>query len=366
MRASHILLKTEGKDEAAVRKQAEAILAQVKAGGDFAALATKHSEDEASKARGGDLDFFGRGSMVKAFEDAAFSLAPGTMSDLVQTTYGFHIIKVVEKRAAGRKRAGGGPRPAHRSAQMAARPGARDRRCPRSSTPRSTTRRISTRVAKAQGLTVKESGFFQRTDPVGELGPSAQVATEAFALKDGGVSGAIRVPQGYAFIALTGKEDARVPKLEDVKERVRADIITPRPRTTARTKAADARRLPSAAARRWRPPPRRARGRSAPASSWPAAASSRTWASARRSTRWHLRSRSARSSDPIVTDTGAAVVKVVEKTGVTDPELAMARDSLRRELVSAKRGRFFTSYMNKAKEKLEIRTYQDTLAQLGT
>ncbi len=364
VRASHILLKTEGKEEAAVRKQAEAILAQVKAGGDFAALATKHSEDEVSKARGGDLDFFGRGSMVKAFEDAAFSLAPGTISDLVQTTYGFHIIKVVEKRAAGRK------------ALAEVRDQLTDQLKWQRAQERATTLSAELdaeiddpsdldRVAKAQGLAVKESGFFQRTDPVGELGPSAQVATEAFALKDGGVSGAIRVPQGYVFIALTGKEDARVPKLEDVKERVRADIITAKAKDVARTKAADLvaavrggatlAAAAKASTREVRTSELVARGSVIPDVGVSPAVDKAAFALA-----------VGAISDPILTDTGAAVVKVVEKTGVTDPELAMARDSLRRELVSAKRGRFFTSYMNKAKEKLEIRTYQDTLAQLGT
>ena len=71
IRASHILLNTAGKDEAAVRKQAEGILAQVKAGADFAELAKKFSEDTASKVNGGDLDFFSRGRMVPEFEQAA-------------------------------------------------------------------------------------------------------------------------------------------------------------------------------------------------------------------------------------------------------------------------------------------------------
>ena len=77
VRASHILLKTEGKDDAAVKAQAESVLKQVKAGGDFAALAKKYSEDESSAKNGGDLDYFGRGRMVKEFEDVAFSLQPG-------------------------------------------------------------------------------------------------------------------------------------------------------------------------------------------------------------------------------------------------------------------------------------------------
>ena len=102
--AQHVLLKTTGKDAAAVRKQAESILKEAKApGADFPALARKYSEDEASKGSGGDLGFFGRGSMVKPFEDAAFSLAPGQTSDLVQTDFGFHVIKVLEKRAAGQR-----------------------------------------------------------------------------------------------------------------------------------------------------------------------------------------------------------------------------------------------------------------------
>lgn len=97
--ASHILLKTE-KAEAAVRKQAEAVLAKARAGADFAELATRYSEDEGSAKQGGDLDYFGRGQMVPEFEQAAFSLEPGSISDLVKSSYGFHIIKVIDKRPA--------------------------------------------------------------------------------------------------------------------------------------------------------------------------------------------------------------------------------------------------------------------------
>src|SRR5688572_8304130 len=100
VRASHILLNTAGKDEAAVRKQAESLLAQARAGADFAELAKKFSEDEGSKVTGGDLNYFGRGRMVPEFEAAAFTIAPGQISVLVKTQYGFHIIKVVDKRAA--------------------------------------------------------------------------------------------------------------------------------------------------------------------------------------------------------------------------------------------------------------------------
>ena len=70
----------------------------MKAGADFAQLATKFSEDEISAKKGGDLDFFSKGQMVPEFDKAAFSMEPGQISDLVKTQDGFHIIKLVEKK----------------------------------------------------------------------------------------------------------------------------------------------------------------------------------------------------------------------------------------------------------------------------
>ncbi len=101
VRASHILLKTEGEDDAAVRKQAEEILAKAKApGADFAKLANQYTEEEIGKTRGGDLDFFERGRMAKEFEEAAFALKPGEISGVVKSPFGYHIIKVTDRRAA--------------------------------------------------------------------------------------------------------------------------------------------------------------------------------------------------------------------------------------------------------------------------
>ena len=102
VRASHILISVpKGADaaaKAAARTKAEQVLQDVKAGQDFAALAKEHSADPGSAANGGVLGFFQQGQMVGPFNDAAFTLAPGTTSDLVETDFGFHIIKVVEKK----------------------------------------------------------------------------------------------------------------------------------------------------------------------------------------------------------------------------------------------------------------------------
>ncbi|MBJ6362634.1 peptidylprolyl isomerase [Paenibacillus sp. GCM10012307] len=92
VRASHILVATE--------KEAEEILAELKQGADFATLAKEKSTDPGSKENGGDLNFFGRGAMMPEFEEAAFALKKDELSDIVKTTYGFHIIKVTDRKEA--------------------------------------------------------------------------------------------------------------------------------------------------------------------------------------------------------------------------------------------------------------------------
>lgn len=102
-RASHILIKAEASatpdQKKAARAKAEQLLAQVqKNPAQFAELAKKNSDDPGSAANGGDLDFFGRGAMVKAFEDAAFALKPGQISGVVESDFGFHIIQLTAVR----------------------------------------------------------------------------------------------------------------------------------------------------------------------------------------------------------------------------------------------------------------------------
>jgi peptidyl-prolyl cis-trans isomerase D len=102
-RASHILVKAEkdmsAADRSKAKAKAEELLAQVrKSPQAFADIAKKISDDTGSAARGGDLDFFGRGAMVKPFEDAAFSMKPGEISNLVESDFGYHIITLVAVR----------------------------------------------------------------------------------------------------------------------------------------------------------------------------------------------------------------------------------------------------------------------------
>jgi len=97
----HILLLTQGKtdkEKTEIHKKMEEILARAKAGEDFAELAKKYTEDPGSKDNGGLYENFGRGKMVKPFEDASFSVPVGGISNIVETTYGYHIIKVIDRK----------------------------------------------------------------------------------------------------------------------------------------------------------------------------------------------------------------------------------------------------------------------------
>jgi peptidyl-prolyl cis-trans isomerase D len=101
VRARHLLIKFAGGEDAKKRARAEIDKLREQAlAGDFAALARKHSQDAGSKDRGGDLGFFERGRMLPAFEKAAFEQPVGQVGSVVETDYGFHLIKVEEKRAA--------------------------------------------------------------------------------------------------------------------------------------------------------------------------------------------------------------------------------------------------------------------------
>lgn len=104
VKASHILIKLDKSADALARetatKKLKDVQEQLKKGGDFAALAKKVSEGP-SNVNGGDLGFFGRGQMVKPFEDAVFALKPGETSDIVETNFGLHLIKLTEKKAGG-------------------------------------------------------------------------------------------------------------------------------------------------------------------------------------------------------------------------------------------------------------------------
>jgi peptidyl-prolyl cis-trans isomerase D len=359
VRASHILFKTTGKDDAEVKARAEKVLQEIKAGGDFAALAKKYSEDEASAKLGGDLDFFAKGKMTPEFDAVAFALQPGQVSDVVKTQYGYEIIKVTDKKPAS-TRTLDEVRPqivdqlsfekaSAKAADLAA----------------AIEKDVSTpadldKAAASHGLKVQQSGFFTRDEPILGLGPSPQAAAEAFTLKPGQVSGAVRVARGYAFLTLVGTEAPRLPTLDEVKDRVKDDLIKQKAKELALQKAT----AMAAAAK--------GTGDFAKAAKAAGVEIKTTDLVPRDSPLPEIGVSpkvdavafalpAGAVSDPIVADNAVAVVKVVEHKQPTAAEFAADRDRLRDEMLNDRRGRFFAAYMQKAKMKMKIVVNRENL-----
>jgi peptidyl-prolyl cis-trans isomerase C len=101
VRASHILIRTGEQD---AKAKLQDILKQITAGADFDELAKTRSQDPGSAAKGGDLGYFGRGRMIEQFEKVVFAMSkPGEVSDVFESPFGFHIIKLIDKKPAGVK-----------------------------------------------------------------------------------------------------------------------------------------------------------------------------------------------------------------------------------------------------------------------
>jgi peptidyl-prolyl cis-trans isomerase D len=360
IRASHILLKTEGKDEAAVRKQAEDILQKVKAGGDFAALAKQFSEDEVSSSKGGDLDYFGRGAMVPEFEQAAFGMKAGDVSDLVKTSFGFHIIKIVDKREAATKplaevRTEIEDQLKWQKAQQQA------EQVAKSAEAQMKTAADLDRIAKERGFHVQDTGLLLREDPLDGIGPAPEVANQVFQLADGAVSPALRVSRGWVFVTVTQTQAPYGPQLAEVTTKVRDDLIRQRASELAKAKAAEIANLLksapdfAAAAKKAglevKPTELVARGAPIPDIGVSPEIDKVVFPMPVGSV-----------SNPISTPQGTAIVRVAEKEPVTDAQIAAGMDQTREELVNQRRDRFFNGYMAKAKESLKIAIHQETLA----
>jgi len=205
--ARHILLSVPAgagaEEDEAVRLRAEGILEQIRGGADFAALASELSEDPGSRTNGGDLGFFARGQMVKEFDDAAFSLEPGTVGELVKTEYGYHIIRVEEHRDAH-----------HRSFEEVREDLATELMS--IEVARTESRKIADRIAeairdgasledaaRAEELTLQRSGRLQRRADgfIPDLGASEAVMAAAFNMETGQSSDRVfEVADSFALI----------------------------------------------------------------------------------------------------------------------------------------------------------------------
>jgi len=242
VQARHILLKldesADDEQKAAVRKQAEELLAKAKAGDDFAELATANSQDEGSAPKGGDLGSFGRGMMVPPFEEAAFALAPGQISDIVESAFGLHIIKVEGKTEARTQSLD-----EVRADILARLRGEKARELAQAQAngdhAKAAEGQALGELAQAAGLELSAPEPFAQSDMIPGVG-RGPLLNAVFAAEGGKVGPVVDTPTGFYVFAVKEKIAPRVPALTEIRDRVEKSLREKKSQELAKTKAAEA------------------------------------------------------------------------------------------------------------------------------
>lgn len=234
--ARHILIMVPAgandREKAAAKARALEVQKQVNAGGDFAKLAAKYSEDPSNRLQGGDLGTFGRGQMIKPFEDAVFAMKPGQVT-MVETHYGFHIVKLDEIK------------PAYTDTLAEARAKIIDtlrtqngaklaRDAIREDLAAALNGTSLPDLAKKRGLDAVETPMFAQNEPVKGAESDRELNQSAFKLELGQVR---VVPDNGApyLVKLMAREPSRIPPLKEVEAQVRDALI----RSTAEADASN-------------------------------------------------------------------------------------------------------------------------------
>jgi peptidyl-prolyl cis-trans isomerase D len=223
----HILFKTVGKTDAEVaeiRQKAEDALKKAKHGDNFEELAKKYSDDT-SKDKGGDLGWIVRGQTVPEFEKAAFTLPKGAISDLVQTQYGFHIIKVLDRETAHTKSLD--------EVRLSILTALSDEKAvalendvsnQMARAVRESNRQKIDDLAKKFGLQVGDVPPVSVSDPVGDLGNARELHETLFHLNPGELSAPLRVERGVVILTVKDVLPAHPATLAEVHDKVLADL----------------------------------------------------------------------------------------------------------------------------------------------
>jgi peptidyl-prolyl cis-trans isomerase D len=364
--ARHVLVKvkqdaaaTDGHEDAEASKLAAALLARLKGGEAFEKVAKEKSEDS-SAANGGSLGCFGREQMVPEFSTAAFNLAPGGMSDVVKSSFGYHIIKVDSTLPAttqtldqARKRIEAQLQDS-KSRELASQKAEAVVKGLKAN-------QTLEQIATAQGLAVKKSEPLQLGKGVAPL-TSPVLLSQAFELKaketskDGFQAGA-----GAAFFRVEEILPSKVPELAEVKEDVKKDLI----RFQAREKAREAAKALAADAGRTDLAKAAARAKFSRTETKGLVGRGQAFVEIPQNTVLEDQAfdlPEKKISEPLDTPTGVAVVRLIEKKSSDEAALVQQRESIKDSLVAAKKDRLFSSYLQTLTDRYPITRNAEALA----
>ena len=238
VKAQHILFKTQGKTPEEIEKikeKARGVLERAKKGEDFGALAKQYSED-ATASSGGDLGDFGRGQMVPEFEKVAFSLGVGAISDLVQSQFGIHIIKVNGKQEARER--------PFEEMKEAVRPIVETRKAEQKASDLAqqiavdlvSNKNLDAVAAKYPNAQIKETPLVEQGTAIPELGNATEMERKLFTMAKGEIGTAVQVDRGYVVPQLTDIAPAHPASFEEAQPKIAADVKTEKAKQLAADK----------------------------------------------------------------------------------------------------------------------------------
>jgi peptidyl-prolyl cis-trans isomerase D len=361
--ASHILVKVKagpaaaaGHSDAEAKALAQAAVAQLKGGADFAAVAKKVSEDEGSATQGGDLGCFPRSSVAPEFANAAFSLPIGQVSEPVKTDFGYHVIRVASRQER-RERALSEVKEGIRARLSSERTQALAQSQIQSMSAAIAGGRSLEAAAKELGIAVQKSAPLARGAAEPPLA-SAQLSARAFELKVGETAPEpfFVGPGDQAFIALAEVQAPRVPALAEVQAQVKADIARERAAEAARAQAVE---LRAAAARdgldkaavaaglvRKETPEAVGRGQALGELGLTPALEQAVYDAP-----------VGALSEPVAVEGGYALVRVIERQAFDAAAFQKEKDAITGSLREARKQQLFRAYMTQARERFPVERY---------
>ena len=358
VKVSHILIKTPlaapgaKEDEKAVadaRAKAEDVLKQVKAGGDFAKLAEKYSDDPGSAKSGGELGWIGRGRTVPEFEKAAFSLGKGQTSDLIKSSYGFHIIRVEDKQEAHLKSLTEVKNEIEEKVKQQKTAQATE------STANALLSQARTngldKAAAAKGQTAVTTDYFTKTDNLPGLGASPQFMDAVFNEADKAPPDVVQVPQGYVVFQLLGIKPPATPTFEEIRSKVENQFKNERASFLLQQKTQEL----SDRAKAWHDLKKAAKDLGATVKTSDLVApdgqvpdvGSMSNASA------IFALKPGDISGPITAGGNGVVARLLDKQAPTDQDFAAKRDEIRQSLLQAKQNDLFGLFVTNLRKDME-------------
>jgi peptidyl-prolyl cis-trans isomerase D len=241
VKAQHILFKTQGKTPEEIEKikeKARGVLERAKKGEDFSGLAKQYSEDSTAAA-GGDLGDFGRGQMVPEFEKAAFSMGVGAISDLVQTQFGIHIIKVNSKQER-RERPLEEMKEAVRPIVETRKAEQRGSELAQQAAVDLVSNKDLDAVAKKYNAQVKETPLIEPGQAIPDLGNAAELDRRMFTMNKGEIGTAVQVDRGYVVPQVVDIVAAHPASFEEARDKVAVDVKAEKTKELAAAKAKQA------------------------------------------------------------------------------------------------------------------------------